>query len=132
MLGFAGDLLLDGVAGAQRHGDELADHAFLDAIAVEPGLRGHDHIVLRIFGEALRRGLAVDGVDLAGRYLHREWIVSTTKAYPQRLRLEHRQHHAAAWPPVFRYARAEVVDMTKREVAQSRGKRIGPLVIGDA
>ncbi len=74
MLGFAGELLLGGVAGAEGHGDELADDALLDAVAVEPGLFGGDDVVLRAAVELFFPRLAGDGVGLAGGDLDGEGV----------------------------------------------------------
>lgn len=46
VLGGPGELLLGGVALAQGHGHELADLAGRDGEAVQPGLPGHDDVVL--------------------------------------------------------------------------------------
>src|SRR5262249_10237929 len=70
----AGDLLLGRVTIAERHGDELANDAFFDAIAVKPGLARCDHVVLWIAMQAVGPFLAGDGVNLAGGNLDGAWI----------------------------------------------------------
>ena len=54
MFGLTGNLLFRCVTGAKGHCYELADDAFLDAVAVEPRLFWSDDIVLWTALEAFR------------------------------------------------------------------------------
>ena len=114
-----GELFLDRVALAERHGHELADHPFLDAITVEPGLLGQNHIVLRVPVQMIHPGVARDRADLAGRHLHGEGI-ARVEVDPQRLGLVHRRDHAAPRPPRLRQLCGVIVEMTQRKGTEAR------------
>ena len=98
MFGLAGDLLLYRVALAQGHGDELADGALLEAVAVEPRLKRRHHVVLWIAVQAVAPALAGDRVDLPGGDFHGARVVAG-EVHPESLRLVHGQHHAAVLIP---------------------------------
>jgi hypothetical protein len=76
-LGGAGQLFLDGIAFARRHGDELTDNAFFDAIAVQPRLLWGHEIILRVTAEAALPWLASNGADFACGHLDGEGIGSS-------------------------------------------------------
>ena len=66
-----GELLLDRVTRAERHGDELPDEPFADGEAIEPRLAGDDDVILRLALQLRGPRFAGDGVDLSRRDLHR-------------------------------------------------------------
>jgi len=127
----ARDLLLGGVARAERHGHELADDALLDAVAVEPRLVGDGQVVLRPPGESRAQRLAGHRVDLAGRDPHGARVVAV-EVQPQGLRLIHREHHAAVLDPLAGHVGGEVVHVPDREEAESGGQRVVAVVVRDA
>jgi hypothetical protein len=126
VLAAPGELLFDGIARAQRHCDELPDHAFLYDESIEPGLlRDHD-VVLRTAVEPRAPRLAGDRIDLARGDLHRERILRVAlrvgpriEVYPECLALVHRQHHPTTLQPMDRYARLEVVHLPERKPAEA-------------
>ena len=133
MLGGAGELFFDGIAGAERHGHELADHAFFDAVAVQPRLVRYDQVVLRVAVEPLRPGVAGNGTDLAGGDLDRERIVGVAiEAEPHCFGLMHRQQHAAAALPGGREPVRVVVDVAQREAAEAGRQRVVAAVVRNA
>ena len=134
----ARDLLLGAVTRPQRHRDELPDDPLLHAVAVEPRLPRCDHVVLGLLVERVRPFLARDRVDLARRHLDGERIrrpvaieVIVPETQPHRLRLVHRQHHAAVREPLRRDVFREVVDVAERKVAQPRRQRVVGVVVRD-
>ena len=132
----AGDLFLDRVALAEGHGDELADHALLHAVAVDPGLLGQHDVVLRIPVEVIRPAVAADGAHLPGRDLHGEGVLGIAEvgveADPHRLRLVHRHEDAPAAKPLGRQAGLVVVHVPEGEVAQAGREGIRRVVVRDA
>src|SRR5262249_37607656 len=75
MLGFSRDLLLDAIAGAERHGDELTDDPLFHDIAVEPWLARTNQVVLRFTSEPGLPRFARERIDFAGRHADRDRIV---------------------------------------------------------
>src|SRR6266852_4024435 len=92
MLSAAGDLFLRAVAGTYGHGHKLTNLSLGHAVPIQPRLPGRDHVVLGTPVQAVRPGLAGDGVDLSSGHLDGEWImfvvvrkISRTESEPQRL-----------------------------------------------
>lgn len=115
MLSVPGQLFFRRVLFSQRHRDELADYAFLIAIAVEPGLLRNDDVILRVGVQVRRPFVAADCVDLAGGDLDGEGVLDVAarrvEANSQSFRLVHRHDHTAAFEPDFWDASNEVVEM---------------------
>ncbi len=132
MLRRARELLLRRVALPQRHRHELPDHAFTHRVAIQPRLIRHHHVVLRRCVERVVPAATRHRVDLAGRDLHREGItVARVEPDPQRLRLVHREHHAATPEPRLRDPPREVIHVTQRERPQPGRQRILASIIRD-
>ncbi len=138
--GQAGQLLFHGVAGAQGHGDELADAALADVEAVEPFLAGGDDVVLGIGGQAVMPGLTGEGVDLAGGDLDGAGVAQAhdlgnqapSEAQPQGFGLVEGHEDTAMAAPGRGQPFGVVIDQAQGECAQARGQGVNVAVVGDA
>ena len=138
--GQPGQLLFHGVAGAQGHGDELADAALADVEAVEPFLVGGDDVVLGVGGQAVVPRLAGEGVDLAGGDLDGAGETQAQglgnhppiEAQPQGFGLVEGHEDAAMMAPGLGQPFGVVVDQAQGEFAQARGQGVDVAVVGDA
>ena len=125
-----GELLLDRVTRAERHGDELPDVPFADGESIEPRLAGDDDIILRLAVQFRGPRCTGDGVDLSRRDLHRARI-PRRKADPERLALIHGQDDPAALERRCRSRRGKVAHGTEGELAEPDRQRGGPAVVGN-
>ena len=73
-----GELLLDRVTRAERHGDELPDEPFADGESIEPRLGRDDGVILRLAVQLRGPRCTGDGVDLSAAIFTATWRATPT------------------------------------------------------